>query len=69
LGWEGVHGVAAATMHAVRPASNEPNRHVLLQRAPLGGSLSAQGLRTNDTYLFAVALYDEDGQLVSAVLV
>ncbi len=34
---------------------------------PLGTPVTIQGLRTNDTYLFAVGLYDEDGQLVGGL--
>ncbi|KAG2499074.1 hypothetical protein HYH03_003257 [Edaphochlamys debaryana] len=34
---------------------------------PLGQPVTIQGLRTNDTYLFAVALYDEDGAIVGGL--
>ncbi|PNH01366.1 hypothetical protein TSOC_012750, partial [Tetrabaena socialis] len=36
--------------------------------APLGQPVTVQGLRANDTYLFAVALYDEDGGVVGGGL-
>ncbi|KAG2453644.1 hypothetical protein HYH02_001857 [Chlamydomonas schloesseri] len=34
---------------------------------PLGQPVTIQGLRTNDTYLLAVALYDDDGNIVGGL--
>lgn len=37
------------------------------ERAPLGQPVTIEGLRSNDTYVCAVALYDGSGQLVGGL--
>jgi hypothetical protein len=32
-----------------------------------GKSVTVEGLRTNDTYVFAIAAYDENGQLLGGL--